>query len=206
MTAIKICGVRDGEVVDACLQANVDAIGLVFVPGSPRAIDVATAIELSRQIKGRLRTVALFANSSVDCVSEVLERVRPDVLQFHGHEAAAYCAQWRWPHWKAVPMRDVVDPLAYMDDYPLAEAFIVDQYGRHHQGGSGRAFDWFAFPESHRARMILAGGLTPANVLLAMTRTGAEYVDVSSGVETAPGVKSVPLIEQFVTQVRSHGH
>lgn len=193
MTKIKIkyCGLRTIEDVETAIEAQADSIGLVLVKKSPRCITPDEAMPLAKYAQSAgLVVVALFADNSADEVNHAIESFQPDVLQFHGSESAAFCEQFNWVYWKAVPMLAVEDYQVYMAQYPNATAFLLDAFGGQKTGGSGTSFHWFQFPELLKPKLILAGGIDVLNVADALMCTGAQYIDTSSGIESSPGVKS----------------
>lgn len=188
---VKYCGLKTRADVDAAIQAEVDAIGLVFVEQSPRYISPADAVELAAVAKqAGILVVALFADHDAAYVHHVIGLVKPDVLQFHGTESAAYCEQFNGRYWKAVPMLKTQDYQLYMQQYSQADAFLLDAFGGQQTGGSGQTFQWFKFPEALTSKLILAGGLNAENVSAAIAATDAQFIDTSSGIESSAGVKS----------------
>lgn len=201
---VKYCGLKTPADVQTAIEAGVDAIGLVFVDKSPRYISPEAAIELACTAKqSGVLVVALFANHDAAFVEAVIETVEPDVLQFHGDEEAVFCEQFDRSYWKAVPMLKTQDYVGYIQHYPKADAFLLDAYGGQQSGGSGHSFSWFKFPEKLTAKLILAGGIDAQNVASAITATGAQYIDTSSGIESAPGVKSKTKMLALMRQIRA---
>ena len=200
----KFCGITRSEDAQAAIDSGCDAIGLVLVPKSPRYVSLDAAKVLADSVRGEVQIVALFANHGQEAVAEAIELIKPDILQFHGHETVSFCEQWRMPYWKAVPMQDSQEIDAYLQQYASAAAWLLDNYGTNKSGGSGETFEWFSFPEAYRDRLILAGGLTPENVSDAIRQTGALSVDVSSGIEAAPGIKSAAKMRHFIEHIRQH--
>ncbi len=203
-TRVKFCGLRTPSDVDAAIGCGVDAVGFVFVPQSPRYITIQDAIPLvqSAQQAG-VTAVALFANQEASFIADVVNKIKPDVIQFHGDEEAEFCQQFNRPYWKAVPMLTVNDYSAYVNQHPSAAAYLLDAYGRKQSGGSGRSFEWFKIPEVLRDSMILAGGIHAENVRLALQITAAKYIDTSSGIEASPGVKSRSKMKALMDEVKS---
>ncbi|MCI0749884.1 MAG: phosphoribosylanthranilate isomerase [Nevskiales bacterium] len=144
----------------------------------------------------------LFRNASVDAVWRVLRALRPDVLQFHGEEAPEFCSGFGLPYWRAVPMKTTPDVDHWQRRYASAEALLLDSHGEGESGGQGRTFDWRTVPVNVKTRLILAGGLTPENVAEAVRLVRPYAVDVSSGIESAPGVKDHGRMQRFIEQVR----
>jgi phosphoribosylanthranilate isomerase len=199
---VKFCGITSVSDAQAAAQAGCDAIGLVFVPSSPRCITPRQAADICQALSPWITVIGLFADASAKEVASTLESVPLHGLQFHGKETPEFCRQWQRPWIKAVPMRDGVDPVAYVRDYPDASGWLLDCYGTWQSGGSGKSFDWSLFPADNDPRWILAGGLEPENITAALQATAARNVDVSSGIEQAPGIKSTKKMQQFMQQIR----
>ncbi len=200
---VKYCGLKRLEDVYAAIEAKVDAIGLVFVKKSPRYVSIETAKKLTKVAKDAgVSVVALFADQSKPEVEQVIQSIRPDVLQFHGNESAAYCEQFGQAYWKAIPMLVTEDYEVYMGKYLTAEAFILDSFGGCQTGGSGQVFNWFKFPERLVPKLILAGGIHIDNVINAISETGTQFIDTSSGIESEPGVKSKVKMLDLMVKIR----
>lgn len=208
---VKICGVTSAQAADAAVRAGADYAGLVFHPKSPRALNPAQGAALAARLKGRLRVVALFADASDDMLEPVMRAVEPDFLQLHGNEtparAAAIRSRYNRPVIKALPIADAGDfaPVASYDE--AVDIYLFDAKppsSATRSGGHGLAFDWQLLNGRKFNRpWFLAGGLSPENVARAVSVSGAERVDVSSGVEIEPGVKSPQLIGAFVAAARN---
>lgn len=200
-TRVKICGITrvgDGEAASA---AGADAVGLVFYPPSPRAVDVETAVAIRRALPPFVTVVGLFVNAAAEKVTEAARRVPLDLLQFHGDEPPAACAEFGLPFLKAVRVDEKVDLEAEARRYREASALILDTPDGRLWGGSGRTFDWSLVPEAIGKPVVLAGGLTPENVAEAVARLRPYAVDVSGGVESAPGIKDAGKIVKFIREV-----
>lgn len=203
-TRIKFCGMtRVGDALEAA-RLGVDAIGLVFAPRSPRCLTIDAAVAIRRELPVFVAAVALFVDADAAFVRSVEQALRPVVLQFHGSEDPAYCSQFGQPYIRAVPMGGEEDPAEYMRRHGDASAFLLDSHARGGQGGSGVGFDHARFPRAD-ARLILAGGLTPANVGQAVRELHPAAVDVSSGIESAPGIKDRARMRDFIDEVRRAG-
>jgi len=201
-TRIKICGITRFEDALAACDAGADAIGLVFHPASPRAISAEAARTLVMGLPPLITVVGLFLDAQADVVRSVLERVPLGLLQFHGNESADYCERFPLRYIKAVAMGGEADPIAYAASHPAAAGFLLDSHGAGEQGGSGKAFDWDRIPKHFGRPLILAGGLGPGNVAEAVSQYHPYGVDVSSGLESAPGVKDVQRIKAFMREVQ----
>lgn len=201
-TRIKICGITRLEDARIAARAGADSIGLMFFPPSSRFIAIEPALEIRRRLPPYLTVSAVFLDDDEDWVAQVVHRVRPDCLQFHGGEDEAFCAGWMLPYVKSIPMGSVDDIDAYARRYPSAQGFLLDSNVAGRMGGSGDTFDWSDIPDSFDFPLVLAGGIKPSNVADAIARVRPWGVDVSSGVEVSPGIKSAELIEDFVREVK----
>lgn len=201
-TRVKICGITRLEDALAAAGAGADAVGFVFYAKSPRAVSPQRAREMALALPPFVSRVGLFVDAPPETVSDILETVPLDLLQFHGEEAPADCARFGRPYLKAVPMADGGDPLACMDRFPHAAGFLLDSHGNGKTGGTGVAFDWDRIPRDLRHCVVLAGGLNPDNVAEAVRRVRPWAVDVSTGVEVRPGVKDPSRIQAFVNEVK----
>lgn len=183
-----------------------DAVGLVFHPASRRAVGAEAAAEIARALPPFVTAVALFVDPEPEAVEAVLARVPVGLLQFHGDEPPELCRRFGLPYLKAVPMGAGADPREYARRYPDAAGLLLDSHGGGRTGGSGEAFDWGRVPGDLGRPVVLAGGLHPGNVAEAVRRVRPWAVDVSSGVESAPGVKDPARIEAFMQEVRRGEH
>jgi phosphoribosylanthranilate isomerase len=201
-TRIKICGITRLE--DACQAATLgaDAIGLIFHPPSPREVSLEDAISIRRSLPPFVTVTAVFLDDSEDLIARVLQRLRPDCLQFHGSETPDFCAAWEVPYIKSVPMGSIDDPAKFAERYASAQGFLFDSNAAGRLGGSGDTFDWSKIPSSFACPVVLAGGIRPSNVAEAISRVRPWGVDVVSGVEASKGIKDAALVEQFFEQVR----
>ncbi len=201
MTRVKVCGITRVEDALAAAAAGVDAIGLVFVEDTPRCIDFERARAICRSLPPFVNRVGLFMDAPAAKVTEALAHVPLDWLQFHGRESQDFCRQFGRPWIKALAMggEHPDDP----GEYDLADALLLDAHAPGQAGGSGRVFDWSSAPRIDRP-WVLAGGLISDNVGEACARLKPDAVDVSSGVEVRPGVKSDKLIRDFIKAVK-HG-
>jgi phosphoribosylanthranilate isomerase len=200
-TRVKICGITRVEDGAAACAAGADAIGLVFYPPSPRAVDIETAIIIRRALPPFVTVVGLFVNAGEETVAETARRVHLDLLQFHGHETRAQCEEFDMPYMKAIHVNDDVDLGEASRHYAGAKALVLDTHDDKLWGGSGRTFDWDVVPADMGLPVVLAGGLTPANVAEAVLRLRPYGVDVSGGVEQAPGIKDAARIAKFIQEV-----
>ena len=198
----KICGITSVEDGLAAAAAGCDAVGLNFVPSSPRYLSVEAARDIADALPPLVTRVGVFVDAAPGEVEDILAAVPLDLLQFNGREDAAACA-FGLPYLRAAGVRTGFCIEALEDAYPTARGFLLDTYDPVARGGTGRAFDWSLWPGSSRRPLILAGGLTPDNVGAAVRRLGPYGVDVSSGVEGGvKGVKSEAKVRAFVAEVQ----
>jgi phosphoribosylanthranilate isomerase len=200
-TRVKICGLTREQDIDAAVAAGVDALGFVFHPASPRAVDSDAAARLVARVPAFVTSVGLFVDAEPGHIAEILRRVRLDLLQFHGREPPAACAGFGRPWIKALAMRDGLDVEAAAADYRGASALLLDTYDPVLAGGTGRRFDWDRVPPALAPRIILAGGLDAGNVAAAIARVRPYAVDVSGGVEADKGIKDHRKINDFMQGV-----
>lgn len=203
----KICGITRIEDALAAAEAGADAIGLVFYAKSPRAVTAVQAREIVAALPPFVTTVGLFVNASRCELNEILEVVPLDLLQFHGDETPADCEGYHRPWIKALRVRPGDDLEAACKLYRGAQGILLDTFVAGVPGGTGEAFDWSLVPEHLSKPIILAGGLSAANVGEAIARVKPYAVDVSGGVEAAKGIKDHDKIEAFMAAVkgaRSH--
>ena len=202
-TRAKVCGITRIEDGLAAASFGVDAIGFVFYSSSPRYVAPAHARDIAVAIAPFVSTVGLFVDADVATVSNVLQTVRLDYLQFHGEESPEYCAQFGVPFLKAIRVRPDADLLQYAVEFHAAKAILLDAFVEGTHGGTGQGFDWQLIPRNLPLPVILSGGLGPQNVTDAIRLVRPWAVDVSSGVEIAKGVKDAGKIEQFMRGVRN---
>lgn len=203
MVRVKICGITRVEDARAAAAAGADAIGLVFYPRSSRHIDIGRAAEICGALPPFITTVALFVDAPPAEIESVLARVPIDLLQFHGVETAQQCAQFGKPYMKALRVRPDTDLLQYAAAYASARALLLDAYVSGTAGGTGKTFDWGLIPQKLPLPVVLSGGLTAANVAAAIKAVNPWAVDISSGVESAPGVKDAAKIKEFIEGARN---
>ncbi|ESZ89418.1 phosphoribosylanthranilate isomerase [Congregibacter litoralis] len=201
MTRVKICGVRSAEMAEAASAAGADAIGFVFYAKSSRAVTAMEAAAVVRETPALVTTVGLFVNATADEVSRILDCCPLDCLQFHGGESAAFCQQFGRPYIKVISMRPEVDIPAELREHSNARAILFDAWRADAPGGTGDTFAWERLPTLERP-WILAGGLTADNVGAAIAQLAPPAVDVSGGVESAPGKKDPTRMREFIHAVR----
>lgn len=201
-THIKFCGFTQPADIDAAIALGADAIGLVCVRGSKRELSAERATALRARVPAGVACVLLLSNSDADQAAIAIDRVQPDYVQFHGAEPDAFCAAFGRPYFKGIAVRRADDIRAAAQCYPGAVALLLDSHGTDGMGGTGQAFDWTQIPRDVEKPLILAGGLRPDNVGEAVRMAVPFAVDVSSGIESAPGRKDFDKMKRFVEAVR----
>ncbi len=210
---VKICGIKTPEALQAALAARADLVGFVFYPRSPRSLAPEVAAELAELARGKAQIVALLVDPDDATIERIVTVVQPDMLQLHGSETpervAEIARRWGRPIIKAIKVETAADAARALDYADSARFILFDAKAPKDlagalPGGNGIAFDWRLLDGvKDRVPFLLSGGLSPDNVAAAICATGATIVDVSSGVETAPGIKSPDLIRQFIGAARA---
>lgn len=200
-TRIKICGLTREADVDAAVAAGADAIGFVIYERSPRHVSPERAGVLAKRLPPFVTPVCLLVNASAALLAETLRAVPNALLQFHGDEDPAECAQSGRPYLRAARMTPELDLLDFAARHPDAQAILLDAHVEGY-GGGGKVFDWSLIPASVPCPLVLSGGLNPANVIDGVMNVRPWAVDVSSGVESAKGIKSAELMRRFCEAVR----
>lgn len=203
MTAVrvKICGFTRLSDVRAAVVAGADALGFVFAPRSKRVLTIPRAAELVTGVPAFVSRVGLFMDQDFEAVARILDQVPLNLLQFHGAEDAAFCRRFGLPYIKAVSMDSDRAVERAGQEYTDASALLLDSHPAGGVGGTGVVFDWSLISQSSLP-LVLAGGLEPGNVRQAIERLKPWAVDVSSGVETAPGIKSEALMRKFIEEAK----
>jgi phosphoribosylanthranilate isomerase len=201
---VKICGLRSEVSAYHAAAAGADAIGLVFYAKSPRHLpDLGLAEAIARAAGPFISVVGLFVDADAKYVDQVLKHVPLSCLQFHGQESNADCRQFERPFYKALRMKPDVDISETIGAYPDALGILLDAYHPERPGGTGDTFDWQRIPENRPQPLILAGGLNGDNVALAVKSVKPWAVDVSGGVELAPGMKDDDLVRKFILRAKA---
>jgi len=197
---IKVCGIT--RLTDAlhAVEHGATAVGFVLWPRSPRAVTIERAAEIIAELPSNVMTVGVFVNEPVDAIRQVVERARLTAVQLHGDEPPAYADALDWPVIRAVSVNDIGEA---SEAWSPDTALLVDNIDPVRRGGTGAAIDWSqAAVIAQKRRVVLAGGLTPDNVASAIRAVRPYGVDVSSGVESAPGVKDFDKVAQFIANAR----
>lgn len=213
-TEVKICGLKTSAMMTVALEAGADYVGLVFFPPSPRTLDIAVAQPLAEMARGQAKIVALTVDPDDTLVDTIAARLRPDVIQLHGSETPARASEIKQRAgcavMKAVKVETAVDAetaITYAAPEGPCNMILFDAKAPKDAvlpGGNGLTFDWRALEGvAGRLDYMLSGGLTPVNVAEAVRLTGARSVDVSSGVESAPGIKDAARIRAFLKAAKT---
>ena len=200
-TRIKICGLtREGD-VDAAVHSGADAVGFVLYERSPRHLSVERAASLARRLPPFVTPVCLFVNAEPEVIEAAVRAIPNALLQFHGDETPAQCDAAGRPYLRAARIAPGFDLLDFARRFPRASGLLLDSHVEGY-GGGGKVFDWSLVPAGLPARVVLSGGLNPANVIDGVLRVRPWAVDVSSGVEAGKGIKDAELMRRFCEAVR----
>ena len=199
---VKICGITSTQQALMVQKQGADALGLVIYDKSPRYVDVQKAAQIRSVISQPALAIALLVNPSETLVNDVIDQVKPDFIQFHGDETAEFCHQFDYPFIRAIRMREGLDINAEVDAYNAQGGFLFDAWSDDLYGGTGHSFDWSRLPTTTDYQLILAGGLTPDNVGTAVELIKPYMVDVSGGVESAPGIKDPDKVAAFISRAK----
>ena len=200
-TRIKFCGMTRVADAQLAVALGVDAIGMVLTRKSSRFVDIEQARKIRASLPPFVTAVALFMDDEPGWIAEAANAIGPDLLQFHGSESALECARFGCPYLKAVAMGGGQNAGKVIAAHPQATGFLLDGHAAGGQGGSGQNFDWSRIPANLSHPLLLAGGLTCDNVAAAIRAAHPYAVDVSSGIESAPGIKDADKMRRFVDAV-----
>ena len=201
MTKVKICGITTVEDAHMAIEAGADALGFVFYDKSPRNLLPERAAEIISSLPPFIHVVGLFVHAQLDFVNATADRCRLDIVQLHGDESQEFCARVNRRVIKAFRVKDITS-LDRMEAYRVA-GYLLDAYSPKAFGGTGVTFNWdTAVVAKKFGPIILAGGLTPDNVAEAIGHVSPYGVDVSSGVESAPGVKDPAKVREFIKRAK----
>jgi len=199
---VKICGITRVEDAVVAVEGGADAIGLIFYPGSKRFVAPKVAASIISNVSPYTSVVGLFVNADAQQVEEVLSCCPLSQLQFHGDESADFCSSFGRPYVKSVPVSSEAVMSAIVDAHINARAYLFDTQVLGEHGGTGKTFDWRLMPQKNIGHRVLAGGLDAENVAEAIRIAAPDAVDVSSGVESRPGVKDPDKIHRFVSAAK----
>ena len=200
--AVKICGITSSAQARMVAAAGADAIGLVLYDKSSRYVDLDLAVEIKNAISEDVVCIALLVNAEEKFVREVISKLSPHFIQFHGDESPNFCHQFNYPFIRAVRMSKELKMAKILSSYKPSGGFLFDAWHADHYGGTGHVFDWNLLPVNLDFPLILAGGLNPDNVGSAVRAVEPAMVDVSGGVESSPGVKDEYKVREFVLNAK----
>jgi phosphoribosylanthranilate isomerase len=202
-TKVKICGITNVADGLAAAEAGADMIGLMFYDKSPRNISLATGVEISRALAPFVMRAGVFVNPEPDFVTRAIRECNLNLLQFHGDETSEFCTQFGLKSMKAIRVRDA-ESLRPLENFKT-DAFLLDAHSKNGLGGTGETFNWELAVEAQKfgKPIFLAGGLTPENVAEAVKKVRPFGVDVSSGVESAPGKKDHAKVKAFIASAKA---
>jgi len=201
MVKVKICGITSVDDALAAVEFGADALGFNFYQESPRYIDPRQAAEISLELPPNVWKVGVFADAPGEVVKEVHQMVGLDFLQFHGNETPYYCEQFSMPYWKAFRIKDshTIELMAKYRPY----AYLIDAYREGMLGGTGVTVDWsLAMKAKKYGKIILAGGLSPENVVAAVESVQPWAVDACSSIELRPGIKDHERMSELIKRVK----
>lgn len=203
-THIKICGITRPEDAISAAKLGANALGLVFYPPSPRAVSIVQAQAIANVTPPFVQLVGLFVDATYEEITQILEQVPLNLLQFHGNESPEFCEQFHRPYIKALHIKENSDLNQQIALYKTARGILLDTFNPILKGGTGETFDWQQIPKNLAKSLILAGGLTVENVKQAILQVKPSAVDVSGGVEETKGIKSSSKIHDFIQIIREN--
>lgn len=204
---IKICGITRIQDAEYAVRLGADAIGVILSTDSPRKIDLAQAAQIRRYVPESVDLVGVFVDESKEFIEQACEQIGLDVIQLHGAESAGFASSLQLPYIRAVRAQSRPQVQQEVEDHSAARAILIDPYVKGIHGGTGQQLDLRYWPASFEPpmatdRLILAGGLNPSNAAQRVAEAQAKSVDLSSGVEAAPGIKSMPLMQALFAALR----
>ena len=199
---VKICGMTQLKDALFAVEQGVDAVGFIFYKKSPRAVTMKTVREIITKLPPLVDTVGVFVNESAERLNKVADYCGLDLVQLHGEESPAFCRKIHRRVIKAFRVKDL-QSIKQLEKFPVS-GFLLDTFSDDLHGGTGKTFDWnLALPVKKMGPVILAGGLTPRNILQAVRQVRPYGVDVCSGVEKSPGIKDLEKVRAFLKNIRS---
>jgi len=203
-TRIKVCGMTDPLATNEIIKMGVDAIGFIFVQNSPRTVEPEKVYEIIKKVPPFVDTVGVFMNEDPDLVNDIVQYCGLTMVQLHGTEPPEYCQSINCRTLKAVRVQGTTSLSSFEPYFDVVNGFLLDTFDRQAAGGTGKTFDWKMVPEWNLPLpVVLAGGLSPDNVLDAIGAAQPYAVDVNSGVEVCPGVKDLDKVQVLVNTVNS---
>jgi len=199
---VKICGMTQLKDALFAVEQGVDAVGFIFYKKSPRAVMMKTVREIITKLPPLVDTVGVFVNESAERLNKIADYCGLDLVQLHGEESPAFCRKIHRRVIKAFRVKDV-QSIKQLEKFPVS-GFLLDTFSDDLHGGTGKSFDWnLALPAKKMGPVVLAGGLTPRNILQAVRQVRPYGVDVCSGVEKSPGIKDLEKVRAFLKNIRS---
>jgi len=199
---VKICGMTQLKDALFAVEQGVDAVGFIFYKKSPRAVTMKTVREIITKLPPLVDTVGVFVNESAERLNKIADYCGLDLVQLHGEESPALCRKIHRRVIKAFRVKDL-QSIKQLEKFPVS-GFLLDTFSDDLHGGTGKTFDWnLALPAKKMGPVILAGGLTPRNILQAVRQVRPYGVDVCSGVEKSPGIKDLEKVRAFLKNIRS---
>ena len=199
---VKICGMTQLKDALFAVEQGVDAVGFIFYKKSPRAVTMKTVREIITKLPPLVDTVGVFVNESAERLNKIADYCGLDLVQLHGEESPAFCRKIHRRVIKAFRVKDL-QSIKQLEKFPVS-GFLLDTFSDDLHGGTGKTFDWnLALPAKKMGPVILAGGLTPRNILQAVRQVRPYGVDVCSGVEKSPGIKDLEKVRTFLKNIRS---
>ena len=199
---VKICGMTQLKDALFAIEQGVDAVGFIFYKRSPRAVTMKTVREIITKRPPLVDTVGVFVNESAERLNKIADYCGLDLVQLHGEESPAFCRKIHRRVIKAFRVKDL-QSIKQLEKFPVS-GFLLDTFSDDLHGGTGKTFDWnLALPAKKMGPVILAGGLTPQNILQAVRQVRPYGVDVCSGVEKSPGIKDLEKVRAFLKNIRS---
>lgn len=199
---VKICGMTQLKDALFAVEQGVDAVGFIFYKKSPRAVTMKTVREIITKLPPLVDTVGVFVNESAERVNKIADYCGLDLVQLHGEESPVFCRKIHRRVIKAFRVKDL-QSIKQLEKFPVS-GFLLDTFSDDLHGGTGKTFDWnLALPAKKMGPVILAGGLTPRNILQAVRQVRPYGVDVCSGVEKSPGIKDLEKVRAFLKNIRS---
>ena len=199
---VKICGMTQLKDALFAVEQGVDAVGFIFYKKSPRAVTMKTVREIITKLPPLVDTVGVFVNESAERLNKIADYCGLDLVQLHGEESPAFCRKIHRRVIKAFRVKDI-QSIKQLEKFPVS-GFLLDTFSDDLHGGTGKSFDWnLALPAKKMGPVVLAGGLTPRNILQAVRQVRPYGVDVCSGVEKSPGIKDLEKVRAFLKNIRS---